>query len=184
MQTTCVRQGQIEVGIIEHEGHEFSALGATVQGRSITGYTKSVGNRIHLTSWCGKTTLAARCEVVERFWSGSLALMFRLPRGRFIVGYALGENGMLFRGELLFDSDEDEARRHALMVSECFAQLDAEDEEAFDAEAEEERLLDIEYRCPDCDHEWQEQWSSACDSQCPNCGLKNITALSWSDAAE
>lgn len=46
------------------------------------------------------------------------------------------------------------------------------------------RVLDIEYRCPDCDHEWQEQWSSACDSQCPNCGLKNITALSWSNAAE
>ena len=184
MQTTCVRQGQIEVGIIEHAGHEFSALGATVQGRSITGYTKSVGKHIHLTSWCGKTTLAARCEVAERFWSGSLALMFRLPRGRFIVGYALGDNGMLFRGEMLFNCDEDEARRHAQMVSECFAQLDAEDEQAFDAEAEEERLLDIEYRCPDCDHEWQEQWSSACDSQCPNCGLKNVAALSWSDAAE
>lgn len=184
MQTSYIRQGQIEVGIIEHAGHEFSALGATVQGRSITGYTKSVGKHIHLTSWCGSTTLAARSEVVERFWSGTLALMFRLPRGRFIVGYALGDSGMLFRGELLSDGDVDEARRHALMVSECFAQLDAEDEEAFDAEAEEVRLLDIEYRCPDCDHEWQEQWSCACDSECPNCGLKNITALSWSDAAE
>lgn len=173
MQTTCVRQGQIEVGIIEHEGHKFSALGATVQGRSITAYTKSVGNRIHLTSWCGTTTLAARCEVVERFWSGSLALMFRLPRGRFIVGYALGDDGMLFRGELLTDSDVDEARRHALMIAECFSQLDADDEE---------RLLDIEYRCPECDHEWQEQWTSACDSQCPNCGLKDITALSWDEA--
>jgi hypothetical protein len=133
MQTSCVRQGQIEFGIIENEGREFSALGATVQGRSITGYTKSVGKHVNLTSWCGKTTLAARCEVVERFWSGSLALMFRLTRGRFIVGYALGD-GMLFRGELLTNSDEDEARRHALMVSDCFAQLDAEDEEAFAAE--------------------------------------------------
>ena len=152
MQTTCFRQGQIEVGIIEHDGREFSALGATVQGRSITGYTTSVGQHIHLTSWCGKTTLAARSEVVERFWSGSLALMFRLPRGRFVVGYALGETGKLFRGELLSGCDEDQARRHALMVSECFAQLDAEDEEAFDAEAEAERLLDIEYRCPECDH--------------------------------
>ena len=129
MQTACIRQGQIEVGIIENEGREFSALGATVQGRSITGYTKSVGKQIHLTSWCGKTTLASRCEIVERFWSGSLALMFRLPRGRFIVGYALSETGMLFRGELLTACDEDEARRHALMVAECFAQLDAEDEE-------------------------------------------------------
>ena len=134
MQTSCVRQGQIEVGIIEHQGREFSALGATVQGRSITGYTKLVDGEIQLSTWCGKTTLASRSEVVERFWSGSLALMFRLPRGRFIVGYALGENGMLFRGELLIDCDEDEAHRHALMVSECFAQLDAEDEEAFAAE--------------------------------------------------
>lgn len=133
MHTSCVRQGQIEVGIIEHEGREFSALGATVQGRHVTGYTTLVDGEIQLSMWCGKTTLASRCEVVERFWSGALALMFRLPRGRFIVGYALGD-GMLFRGELLTNCDEDEARRHALMVSECFAQLDAEDEEAFAAE--------------------------------------------------
>lgn len=133
MQTFCVRHGQIEVGIVEHEGREFSALGATVQGRHVTGYTKLVDGEIQLSTWCGKTTLAPRSVVVERFWSGSLALMFRLPRGRFIVGYALGD-GMLFRGELLTNSDEDEARRHALLVSDCFAQLDAEDEEAFAAE--------------------------------------------------
>ena len=134
MQTHCVRQGQIEVGIIEHEGHEFSALGATVQGHSITGYTKLVKGGIHLSTWCGQTMLASRSEVVERFWSGSLALVFRLPKSRFIVGYALGDDGMLFRGELLTDSDEDEACRHALMVAECFADLDAEDDEAFAAE--------------------------------------------------
>ena len=78
--------------------------------------------------------LASRCEVVERFWSGSLALMFRLPGGRFIVGYALGDEGMLFRGELLTDCDEEEARHHALMLADCFAQLDADDEEAFNSE--------------------------------------------------
>lgn len=175
MQTRCVRQGQIEVGIIEHEGRKYSALGATVHGRQIIGYTKLVDGEIHLATWCGKTTLSSRSEVVEQFWSGTLALTFRLPRGRFIVGYALGDSGMFFRGELLKDCDADEARRHALMVAECFAQLDAEDEE---------RLLDIEYRCSECDHEWQEQWSCACDSECPNCGVKNITALSWSEAAE
>lgn len=138
MQTTCVRQGQIEIGIIEHEGREFLALGATVQGRHITGYTKLVDGEIHLTTWCGTSMLASRSEVVERFWSGSLALMFRLPKNRFIVGYALGDDGMLFRGELLTNSDEDEARRHALMVADCFAQLDAEDEEAFAAEQTDE----------------------------------------------
>ena len=134
MHTACIRHGQIEIGVISHEGHEWSALGATVHGRSITGYTKLDGNDIHLTTWCGKTTLGSRSLIVERFWSGNLALMFRLPRGRFIVGYALGDNGMLFRGELITDCDEDEARRHALMLADCFAQLDADDEEAFAAE--------------------------------------------------
>ena len=138
MQTTCVRQGQIEVGIVEHEGREFSALGATTIGRHVTGYTKLVDGDIHLSTWCGKPMLASRCEVVERFWSGTMALMFRLPRGRFIVGYALADDAMLFRGELLTNCDEDEARRHALMVAECFADLDAEDEEAFAAEQADE----------------------------------------------
>lgn len=137
MQTTCVRHGQVEVGIIEHEGREFSALGATVQGRSITGYTKLVDGEIHLSTWCGKSMLSSRSEIVERFWSDTLALMFRLPRGRFIVGYALGDDGMLFRGELLTNCDDAEARRHALMLADCFAQLDAEDEEEFAAELSE-----------------------------------------------
>ena len=52
---------------------------------------------------------------------------------------------------------------------------------SFDLEPN-EVMLDIEYRCPECDYEWQEQWSCACDSECPNCGLKNITALSWDDS--
>jgi hypothetical protein len=134
MQTKCIRQAQIEIGIIEHEDPEFSALGATVQGRSITGYTTLVSGDINLTTWCGKTTVASRCEIVERFWSGNLALMFRLPKGRFIVGYSLGD-GMFFRGELLTNCDEEDARRHALMISDCFAQLDAEDEESFAAES-------------------------------------------------
>ena len=38
-----------------------------------------------------------RSEVVREFHDGSLALMFRLANGRYIVGYALGEAGMLFR---------------------------------------------------------------------------------------
>ena len=134
MKTTCVRHGQIEVGVIEHEGHEYTALGASVQGKAITGYTKSVRGGIDLTSWCGKTMLGSRSEVVETFWSGNLALMFRLTGGKYIVGYALGENGMLFRGELISDCDDEEARRHALMLSDCFAELDAEDEAAYELE--------------------------------------------------
>lgn len=128
MQTYCVRQGQVEVGVVEHQGREFAALGASVVGRSVTGYTRNVHGDIVLTTWCGQTMLECRCEVVERFWTGSLALMFRLPRGRFIVGYALADHGMLFRGELLIDSDEDDARTMARQLSDDFAELDAEDE--------------------------------------------------------
>ena len=134
MQTHCVRQGQVEVGIIEHEGREFAALGASVVGRSITGYMQLVDGEIHLSTWCGQTMLGCRSEIVERFWDDSLALLFRLPRGRFIVGDALGDHGMLFRGELLTDC-EDDARSMARDLSDRFAELDAEDEEAFDAES-------------------------------------------------
>jgi len=62
----------------------------------------------------------------------------------------------------------------ARQLADQFAELDAEDEETF---AEEEGLLDIQFRCPEYGHEWQEQWPSACDSECPNCDTKNITAL-------
>ncbi|MEX1028108.1 MAG: hypothetical protein WD049_08915, partial [Candidatus Paceibacterota bacterium] len=78
MHTHCIRNGQVEVGVIEHQGQDFSALGASVVGRHVTGYTKNDRGQISLKSWCGQTILSCRCEVIERFWSGSLALMFRL----------------------------------------------------------------------------------------------------------
>ena len=132
--TRCERQGQIEFGIIEHNGHEFVAIGASTIGREITSYTKETRDGIKLTTWNGKTMLDCRCEIVERYWSGTLALMFRLSHGRFIVGYALSEEGMLFRGELIDNCDEEDARREARFISDRFAELDAEDEEAFQNE--------------------------------------------------
>jgi hypothetical protein len=128
--TRAVRQGQIEIGIIKHEGHEFAAYGATVCGRQITAYLKYKRGHYWLTTWAGGTMLNCRSEVVERFWNDGLALLFRLPRGRYIVGYGLGDDGMLFRGELLDRCTDDDARRHALMLSDNFAELDAEDEQA------------------------------------------------------
>ena len=129
MRTGCIRQGQIEIGVIEHEGREFSALGASVIGPSITGYTSLDNGCMKLTTWCGQTTLACRSEIVERYWDDSLAVLFRLGKGRFIVGYALGDHGMLFRGELLTGSDEHDARRLALRLSDFFAELDTEDDD-------------------------------------------------------
>lgn len=26
------------------------------------------------------------------------------------------------------------------------------------------------YRCEECDEEWTDQWSCACDDECPRCG--------------
>ena len=121
------RHGQTEVGIVSHEGREFAALGATVHARDITAYTRLDGHRIILMTWAGKTMLACRSEVVRRHRDGSLVLVFRLTRRRFVVGYALGESGMLFRGELLTYASEDEARRAAVYIANLCAAFDDED---------------------------------------------------------
>jgi len=106
-------------------------MGASVVGRSLTAYTKSTHGEIHLSSWCGQTILTSRSEVVQRYADDSMAIMFRLTGKQFIVGYALAEDGMHFRGELLQNGDEDDARYLARQLADDFAQLDAEDEEAF-----------------------------------------------------
>ncbi len=126
--TRSIRQGQIEVGIIEHGGNEYAAFGSTISGRQITGYLKKDHGTYQLTRWNGDVMLSCRSEVVKEFWSGAVAVMFRLPRGRFIVGYGLGDE-TLFRGELLDGCTEEEARSYAWMVADNFAELDLEEEE-------------------------------------------------------
>lgn len=121
------RHGQTEIGIIRHEGREFAALGATVHGRDITAYTMLIGGNIALTTWCGKIMLACRHDIVRRHRDGSLILLYRLTHGRFVVGYALGDSGMLFRGELVTGRTDDEARRAAVYISNFFAAFDEED---------------------------------------------------------
>ncbi|MHB0959298.1 MAG: hypothetical protein ACYC0X_23495 [Pirellulaceae bacterium] len=129
MNTRCVRQGQVEIGVIEHDGHEFPAFGATVVGHQITAYTRRRNGRISLTTWNGQTMLACRCEMVGSYWDG-VALVFTLPRGRFIAGYALGDDGMLFRGEILDTGTLEEATTAAVAISDYYSEQDAEDEEA------------------------------------------------------
>jgi hypothetical protein len=124
--TRSERHGQVEVGIVTHDGREFAALGATVHGRDITAYTKLADGNIVLTTWCGKTMLACRQEVVRQHRDGSLVLLFRLTRRRFVVGYALGESGMLFRGELVTGRTDDEARRAAVYIANMCAAFDDE----------------------------------------------------------
>ena len=40
-------------------------------------------------------------------------------------------------------------------------------------------LLDIKYVCPDCGYKWREHWTSACNSECSQCGTRNISPLSY-----
>ncbi len=30
------------------------------------------------------------------------------------------------------------------------------------------------YHCPRCGEAWQDEWSCACNDECPGCGLKDI----------
>jgi hypothetical protein len=113
---------------VTHNGQVFAAFGASVYGRHVTGYTRQRDGRIILTRWDGSTMLSCRSEVVREYHDGSVALMFRLTHGRYLVGYALGDDGMLCRGELLTECDEDDARREALTIAEHWSEIDAEDE--------------------------------------------------------
>ena len=132
MTSRTIQVGQTEIGIVEHEGREFAAMGANVCGRSITGYHK-LTNRgdICLTSWDGKRTmLACRCTVVKTYdvweWGKTHALRFDLTNGRTIVGYSLG-NGFLFRGTLLDASKRDDADYLAKQEAEHWMDRDQED---------------------------------------------------------
>lgn len=128
MQTSCERRGQGEVGIITHDDRVFAAFGASVYARNITAYTRFDGDRMVLTRWGGGLMLACRYVVVREYHDGPLALMFGLTNGRFIIGYALGDDGMLFRGELLTGCGEESARHEALRLAEYWAEIDQEDE--------------------------------------------------------
>ena len=128
MTTRCERRGQLEIGIVDHEGRIFAAFGASVYKHNITAYTRKENGVVILTSWCGKVMLACRSQIIREYWDGSIAIMFRLSHQRFIVGYALGDDGMLFRGELLTECDEDQARHEALELAEYWSGIDAEDE--------------------------------------------------------
>lgn len=128
METSVERRGQVEIGIVTHNGHVFAASGSSVNGRQLTGYTRHNDGSISLTRWDGSTMLSCRSEVVRKHHDYSVSILFRLPNSRFIVGYALGDDGMLFRGELLTDTIDDDARRQALDLANYWSEIDADDE--------------------------------------------------------
>jgi hypothetical protein len=124
MTTKCERRGQLEIGIIDHEGRSFAAFGSSVSGHNLTGYTRLRNGQIALTRWDGSTMLACRSQVVREYHDGSISVMFHLTHGRYVVGYALGDDGMLFRGELLTDCDEERARHEALELADYWSGTD------------------------------------------------------------
>ncbi len=128
MTTKSERRGQLEIGVVTHDGHVFAAFGSSVTGHNLTGYTRRRNGSISLARWDGTTMLATRSEVIRQFHDGSIALVFKLTQGRFIAGYALGDDGMLFRGELLSDCDSHRARHEAISLAEYWWGIDAEDE--------------------------------------------------------
>ena len=128
MTTRCERRGQLEIGVVDHEGRSYAAFGSSVNGHNVTGYTRNRNGCITLTRWDGSTMLACRSQFVREFTDGSLALVFRLNHGRFLVGYALGDDRMLFSGELLTDCDRERASHEALELAEYWSQIDQEDE--------------------------------------------------------
>ena len=108
-----------------HRGYDFVA----VAGTDISAYTRLRHGKIGLSTWGGQTLIEGRSEIVERFSDGYLALIFRLGHGRFLAGYALGDDGMLFRGELLEDT-EAQARWTARITSNELAAQDDGDTSA------------------------------------------------------
>ena len=128
MTTKCERRGQVEIGIIDHKGHAYAAFGSSTNGHNVTGYTRLRNGQIALTRWDGSMMLGCRSRVIRQFWDGSICLVFHLTNGCFVVGYALGDDGMLFRGELLTDCSDDKARHEALELADYWSGIDQEDE--------------------------------------------------------
>jgi hypothetical protein len=129
----------------------FGSPGTSTRGVEVSGYTAGRYHTILKTS-DGRTILDSRCDVATSYPNvedgPTYALVFALPRGRWIVGYALGMQGMLFRGELRTDcADESEARLAARDVAERLIQRDAEDSAAFDARESDD---DPEEICDEC----------------------------------
>jgi len=81
-------------------------------------------------------------------------------------------------GVALFAAEADEqAGRPYLSIKVGLFYLDEDD-------GEDDTPLRIFYECPECDHEWEEEWTSACDSECPECGTTNISPVRYEDLTD
>jgi DNA-directed RNA polymerase subunit M/transcription elongation factor TFIIS len=44
-----------------------------------------------------------------------------------------------------------------------------------------EPMLSIFYECPECGYQWEEEHTSACDSECGECGEGSVEAYHWEE---
>lgn len=148
LETRVEQRDQTELATVIQNGQEFTQLGASVNGTDVTGYVgkiapDSLSSGRVLTNWQGRILCGNpyRYRVFRTYrdhnYETVLACGWALTRSRWIVGYSLGD-GMLFRGELLRCSDEDEASIEARALADRFMKLDAEDDERHSAEHEQE----------------------------------------------
>jgi hypothetical protein len=40
------------------------------------------------------------------------------------------------------------------------------------------------YRCEDCRHEWEDEWSAMCDDDCPQCGARHMSPYDSDDLTQ
>jgi hypothetical protein len=91
------QHGAIEVGIIEHEGREFSALGSVVTGDYVVAYKKGTT----VTTWAGD--VLGTCRVVSTwktprsYVSTEMHQLEAVINGVRYRGRCAGD-GMIFRG--------------------------------------------------------------------------------------
>lgn len=50
-----------------------------------------------------------------------------------------------------------------------------------DADIQEHTFINY-YRCPECEHEWEDEWSCQVDDDCPECGARHISPYDSEDA--
>ena len=51
-------------------------------------------------------------------------------------------------------------------------------------EEEDNTWFRMDYKCPECACEWQDEWSSIVDDECPNCHMRNIAPWAYTEITE
>ena len=48
-------------------------------------------------------------------------------------------------------------------------------EEQEEEKEESDEWFNLEYECPDCNYQWEDNWSCGVDDTCPMCGTRDVT---------